>query len=92
MSRSSYKGLFFCNKTIAVAYKNCLERRATQKYKVSRSTNIPNTFVNFIGVIPAGRGLIRFPMRPTTAARKAGIFAFNRKPFVFPVKKRRKVK
>lgn len=91
MARSAYKGFFFCNKTLKVAYQQKSQTKPILRYTLLRSSDIPNIFANVVGRTHAGRGPIKFIMRATSATRKAGSFLFNRKPFVFPNKKRRKV-
>lgn len=58
----------------------------------SRSATIPNALGFIVPRVAGGRGCKRFIARPLTAARKTGGFVFTRKPYVFPSRKRGRVK
>lgn len=92
VARSSFKGFYFCDNTFKAVLRQAVENKSTVSHYFQRASTLPNVLALVVPRVESGKIFKRFVARPLSATHKAGGFTFTRKPYVFPSKKRGRLK
>lgn len=91
MARSRWKLPYLNNKIFRVSLK---KKKQTIKSKIlylfDRSSLAPTSFVNFFFFIHKGNSFKKLVFKKYFFGRKFGEFSFTKKPFFFPLKKKKR--
>lgn len=89
MSRSAWKGFFICKNTKKLLIKSFLKKKRFLSWFFLRNSNLLNTNVGQTFKVHNGKFLKKNKTSVLHQLKKAGEFAFTRKPYFFPLKKKK---
>jgi ribosomal protein S19 len=92
LSRSSYKGYYFCKKLIKLIKLKITSKRCQKYPKLQKYSTIHNEFSNLGPFVHTGFRSLHIPLRTLSSVHKIGELIFTRKPYVYPYKKNRNIK
>lgn len=92
MARSSYKGYYYCRRTIKQTYLKINKITKKLSFYLKRSTNIPNILLPSIIRVESGLFNKKKILTSFMLCLKGGQFSFTRKPYFYPFKKKNKKK
>lgn len=92
MARSRWKLIYLSSKVWRFLLKKKKQNQKGSKklYLFDRSSAVPNCFINFNIFIHKGNSFKKLFFKKYFFGRKMGDFSFTKKPFFFPLKKKKR--
>jgi ribosomal protein S19 len=87
LARSSYKGYWYCRRTVKQVFLNIIQRIKKPSFYLKRNTNIPNYLLPFTIRVESGLFNKKKILSNFMLGLKGGQFSFTRKPYFYPFKK-----
>jgi ribosomal protein S19 len=89
LSRSSWKGTFVCRQTRKNLIKIILLKKKYYTFFFYRNTTLISYFKRYSLKVHTGKKLKKNYITKLHSLRKVGEFSFTRKPFFYPLKKKK---
>lgn len=90
MARSNYKFSYFCRTTIKNMYNLYSEPKMLIDLKMHRAATLPRCYVFRSVKIHGGSRYKKYIVNNLKLGFKSGEFVFTRKPYFYPLKKKKK--
>jgi hypothetical protein len=92
LARSSYKGIYFCRRSVTFLSLRCLLERRPRLGRFHGATVIPNVLEGLIVRIEGVSNLRTLVTTRLNVMHRVGELTFTRKPFNYPYNKKKRVK
>lgn len=92
MARPSYKGPYFSPRVVKLLRGRALIESWRRLVRLERAATLPNALGGLAPTITGGARPLTLLTNRLASMRKVGEFSFTRKPFVYPYKKRKRIK